>query len=275
MRDCVLTLIGISAYHLYELSSQEQSYDNLHSPHTHTHTPAPVLCLQLLFEDQCLQWISWGWPCVCLGTRTEKQELHPSQLIFVLKVRFVCLKAVRNRILVCLFINKEMNKVSSWIISSTKSSVVKFSLVLSLLKIQQPSIDLCLYTNHLFNLNCTTVNEYKSQFLPSGPVLQKYPSTLFSFFFNWKTMVLTCVDTLLSKQLTPCILATTTERGSRRGLCHYETMWLENVSKQEQQKGGTTWLRERLDPVRLYYEGQFLFRVLKHWCVYVCFNGKC
>lgn len=53
---------------------------------------------------------------------------------------------------------------------------------LSLLRAQQHFVDLPLYTNHPFNMNCITVNEYKSQFLPSGPALQKYPSAQGLFF---------------------------------------------------------------------------------------------
>ena len=108
-----------------------------------------------------------------------------------------------------------------------KLSVLEFSVVLSLLKRHNSTAVLPLHTNCLFNLNCTTVNENKIQFLPLGHVLQKYPSTE-GFWGFFVFLLENCGPDLRQHAIVKA--ANTLSPGNLRrdrkskSLCHYETM---------------------------------------------------
>lgn len=117
---------------------------------------------------------------------------------------------------------------------------------------QQLSADPPLHTNHLFNLNCATLNGYKSQFLPLGPSSPKIPfdrRLCFVFF-----LLENCGPDLRQHAIVEA--ANTLYPGNRWGerkstsWCHYEAMWPRCVSKQERRRGSAAGRRERLDPAQ-------------------------
>ena len=104
------------------------------------------------------------------------------------------------------------------------------------------------------SLTCTAVNEYKSHFLPSGTSSPKIPFHRKAFFYNWKTVVLpasTCYC-----QSNSHLVSWQPLHRERKCWCHYEAMWLETVSKQEQADGGrdSFWRTS--------------FRVINHWFIH-------